>query len=117
MALLSELLTVAIREEDDRAVLVLDGECDTHTAPALADSVDKVLATDPDRVDVDAAALRFADSTALRTLLEAQEQARSVGVDLYIVRPSRPLDRLLKLTGLDQLLLAAPADRSSNPPS
>lgn len=113
MADAAEQLVVTTRQDDDRAVLVLDGEFDLHTAPVVADSIDKALAAGPHLVELDASGLCFADSSALVTLLLARQRAHTFGAGLYVVRPSEPLARILKMTGLDQLLEAtAHAQRS-----
>ncbi|HEY8524714.1 MAG TPA: STAS domain-containing protein [Acidimicrobiales bacterium] len=100
----AELLAVATRQEEDRAVLVLDGEFDMHTAPTVADSITEALATGPSAVEVDTADISFIDSAGLVTLLIGQRRARAAGAELYVSRPSKPFDRVLKMTGLEDLL-------------
>ena len=52
--------------------------------------------------EIDLCDLVFMDSAALGALLGLNERARDEGREVYLVRPSHPVARLLQLTGLDR---------------
>jgi anti-sigma B factor antagonist len=81
---------------DRDGVLVLSGEIDSYTAPALAER----LTSDPLLEVVDLSAITFIDSTGLRTLLQAQSTRREDGSRFVLRAPSAPVQRLLEISGL-----------------
>jgi anti-anti-sigma factor len=77
-------------------VLVLTGEIDSYTAPALTER----LAGDPLLEVVDLSAITFIDSTGLRTLLEIEQSRRDDGGRFVLRSPSAAVQRLLEISGL-----------------
>lgn len=99
-----EPMAVSTRWDGTTAVVVVEGELDLHASPKLSAAVEQMLADDPAAVEIDASGLTFADSAGLRTLLMARNDAEKQGTDLRLVRVSEPLDRLLEMTGLREVL-------------
>jgi anti-sigma B factor antagonist len=81
------------------ATLVVAGELDAHTAPELADA----LAELPADVDVmlDLGELSFMDSSGLRVLIASHRTLSETGQSLTLRHPSRSVQRLLSVSGLD----------------
>jgi anti-anti-sigma factor len=77
-----------VEAEDGRLRIVLAGELDLHTSPRLAGSVLHACSNGTEEVEIDMREVRFIDSTGLRTLLVAADDAASHGVALHVI-PSR----------------------------
>ncbi len=86
--------------------LSLSGEIDAHTAPTFAERLGAVVTG---RLVVDMSAVTFMDSSGLRVLVEFHQRNADGGPTLIIARPSRPIVRLLELTGLDEQFHVDPA--------
>ena len=95
-----DTMVVSTERRGPRAVIVLDGELDLHTADLLVDAVGRVIAEGATSLDVDAARLTFADSRGICALLASRKAARGAGADIRLARVSPPLDRVLTMTGL-----------------
>jgi anti-anti-sigma factor len=106
-ARLSDALSVTIEVLDgDRAVVRLRGDLDLATAPLLAYAVRMLSAGDRCEVCVDAADLSFCDCAGVEVILRAVRRSREAGGRLTVVRPSRPLRRVLEILDLrDEELL------------
>jgi anti-sigma B factor antagonist len=96
--------TIALDESHgDVLFVVVRGEHDIYTAPALRERLDQALDAKPTGVAVDLSAATFLDSSILGALLEARRQAleKSVG---YVVclgdAPEPGVQRILEITGL-----------------
>ena len=87
----------------DVLFVVVRGEHDIYTAPALRDRLDEALAADPVGVAVDLSGATFLDSSILGALLEARRQALERGTG-YVVclgeDPEPGVARILEITGL-----------------
>jgi anti-sigma B factor antagonist len=87
----------------DVLMVVVRGEHDIYTAPALRDRLDEALGGNPAGVVVDLSAATFLDSSILGALLEARRQALERGRG-YVVSigpdPEPGVARILEITGL-----------------
>jgi anti-sigma B factor antagonist len=92
----------------DVLIVVVRGEHDIYTAPALRDRLEQALtgaegAGPPTGVIVDLSGSTFLDSSILGALLEARRQALERGLG-YVVclgeEPERGVQRILEITGL-----------------
>ena len=79
---------VGAREVDGVCVLEVVGELDLSTAPTLCARVGRTFGTRSSRVLIDLSRLEFCDSTGLRALFGAVQEARIHRVRLRIVPPS-----------------------------
>src|SRR5690348_13376598 len=101
--------TIALDDSHgDVRVVVVRGEHDIYTAPALRDRLDEALAArqgaEPTAgVVVDLSAATFLDSSILGALLEARRRALEAGLG-YVVSlgddPEPGVQRILEITGL-----------------
>ncbi|WP_421118627.1 STAS domain-containing protein [Aquihabitans daechungensis] len=94
--------------------LVVEGEVDARTAPDLLDAFHEGNRPPAAIVQVDLSAVSFFDSSGLVALQRLHQQATATGDSFAIVDPSPSVERILQLTGLDQLL---PIDRQRSPES
>ena len=92
-----------------RARLDVGGELDLATVGALSDHLGLLVEHGIGDVEVDMSLVTFCDLSALRVFDAAHRQLASRNRQLCIIKPSRPVVRLLQLATLDRRLLA-PAD-------
>jgi anti-anti-sigma factor len=78
----------------------LAGELDMATASLLTDALSAPAAEDGDLV-LDLDELAFIDSSGIRSLLMVAEELGTHG-RLILVGPSEPVDRTLRLVGIDR---------------
>lgn len=83
------------------AAVVVTGEVDLASVPALRARLETALARRPAALHVDLSGCTFLDCPVVDLLLTVRDEARRDGVVLVLVRPSRPVRRLLCLLGLD----------------
>lgn len=102
-------LRLATRWMNDRPIIMMSGEIDICTAPAvhayLLEAADMVHGIAPGKgigdMVVDLGAVTFMDACGLSTLLRADHRARRAGRHLRLAGPSTPVARLLAITHLD----------------
>ncbi len=97
-------LNVNTRDEPDRVHLELSGELDLATAPKLEDELKHVEQSEPALIVLDLRPLSFMDSSGLRALLAADARAREAGRRLVLVRGDERVQRVLRITRLDERL-------------
>lgn len=90
-------------EEPGRVRVALAGECDLEVCEqlttALLAAVKRAAV-----VVIDAADLRFLDSSGLHGLVTAHHAARACGTSLFLVNSTGPVAAVLDLTGVGALL-------------
>ncbi len=94
-------LPVIAVAEAECAVVVLFGELDLTSSPALTAVLDQAMAATGGDVVVNAASVGFADCAGVRPLHDAALSLAIAGRRLVFLHPSRPMRRLVVLTGLD----------------
>src|SRR3954454_10408652 len=95
---------VTIAEHGDTVHVMLHGELDISTAGPLEDNLRRVEADAPALLVIDLSRLEFMDSTGLRLLISADQRAREAGRRVVLVRGTDIVQRVLRLTGLDERL-------------
>jgi anti-anti-sigma factor len=83
---------------------------DVSTAPAVREVLDDALSRRPRRLAVDLSRCPLADAYGLGMIERAQRRGVLQGTELVLVGVSPRLRRILRLTGLDQVLSVEPAD-------
>jgi anti-sigma B factor antagonist len=103
-----EPFRVEERRDGDRAVLALHGELDLAT---IGDVRERLLALQARRTPLvlDLDGLTFMDSTGIRLVLQAAQEAERSGWEFSITRGSRPVRRVFEAAGLHDRLPFAPA--------
>jgi anti-sigma B factor antagonist len=95
---------VTISERGGAVHVSLQGELDISTAPRLEDDLRRTEADGPAVILLDLSGLDFMDSTGLRLLINADNRAREAGRRLVLVRGNEMVQRVLRLTRLDERL-------------
>ncbi len=82
-------------------LVLLAGELDVASAATLMETVDRELAPASSEVVFDLAALEFLDVAGARALVRAVDRVRGAGGFAAVVSPSPPVERVLRLLGVD----------------
>jgi anti-anti-sigma factor len=102
--------TVAHAQRDDGKVhLRLAGELDLSTAPDLATAIDRLLADGQVNLLVDLAGLTFCDSTGIAAFVRGDNACTAAGGWLRLTGATGRVERVLRMTGLAELLRYDPA--------
>lgn len=96
----SDHLQIGVDVAGDTARIRLDGELDIHTAPGVADAITEALDGGASTVVVDAAALRFCDSSGIQVLVQARERVVVAGGTLRVEGVHGSVEKVLAVTGL-----------------
>jgi anti-anti-sigma factor len=97
----------ANRDGSNSAIVRLRGELDIASAGAARRALEQ-LDTGIQQIVLDLSHITFCDAAGVRFLLTAQRQARTAGRELVVRHPSRPVRRVLTITG--ELSAIYPAD-------
>jgi stage II sporulation protein AA (anti-sigma F factor antagonist) len=110
----AELLAVEARTHRRTALVALKGELDLVSVSKVAEVLDELepQADGVRHIVLDLRGLTFMDVPGLRELLRRSESARENHHNLAVVRGSAAIQRLLTLTGVEDMLVLVddPAD-------
>jgi anti-sigma B factor antagonist len=95
---------VSIEQRSGGVHVTLTGELDISTAQRLEDDLRRVEAEGPELIVLDLQPLTFMDSTGLRLVITADIRARQEGRRLVIVQGNEMVQRVMRLTRLDERL-------------
>jgi anti-sigma B factor antagonist len=95
--------TVITRSRPGTAVLEVQGEVDTLTAPRFSAAVAELMNDRNNRLVVDLTGVTFLASSGLAVLIQAAHRAEERGGRLRLVVSTRAVRRPLEVTGTDQL--------------
>jgi anti-anti-sigma factor len=98
------LLRVEMERGETGVALALKGELDISSVGRVEDQLAAIGQPGPELVVMDLRELEFMDSTGLRLIVRSDEQARSRGGRLVIVRGPEPVQRVFEIVGLDTRL-------------
>jgi anti-sigma B factor antagonist len=104
MPILQHSLRIDVAHVSNACVIRVGGELDTAGCPALELALDEAEQSRADRLTIDLEELTFIDSTGLHVLLKASQRAASKGDHLQITRGKEHIERVFRLTELDQVL-------------
>jgi anti-sigma B factor antagonist len=89
------------------AAVVLDGEIDISTCPAIRRFLMAAISGGDVQVAVDMSGVTFIDASGIGVLVAAANRARQAGGGLSLLAPSPQVRRLLDVFHLDAILPAA----------
>jgi len=89
---------------DGLGLVELSGEVDLYTAPRFKADLVGLIETGVEAIVVDLSRVTFIDSTALGVIIGGVKRMRERDGRLAIVAGSRPVVRILDITGLDKVL-------------
>jgi anti-anti-sigma factor len=99
----SGVLNIDLSQVNGSAFVRVEGEIDAESVGELS-AVLEGLRLDK-QVVVDMAGVRFIDSSGIRALVQHRLRIDGTGGSLRISNPSRPVERLVHITGLADVLL------------
>jgi anti-sigma B factor antagonist len=113
-----EILEVEAQTHRRTALIQLRGELDIATAPQVAEILDGLASAEGGvrHVVVDLRGLTFMDARGLRELLRQQDNAQQNRQNLAVVRGREAIERLLALTGVEELLVLVDDPEDLVPP-
>jgi anti-anti-sigma factor len=100
----SNPLELKVEQDDGVSRLVAAGELDLSSAEQLEDELKRQEQGEPPVIVLDLRELTFMDSTGLRVVIAADTRARERGGKLVIVRAAEEVDRVFRLTRMDEHL-------------
>ena len=112
-ALELEPFAIEVRRRDGLATVEPHGELDLATVETLRSALDGIQRAG--RLVLDLRGLSFIDSTGLHLLTALHQRAQRDGFQLTLVAPAAPVDRLIQISGLDELLPFVAADDAVDP--
>lgn len=83
--------------------VVVTGEVDMASAPALTRDLQTAIREHPARVVLEMSGVSFLDSSGINALVRAKHLADGFGVTLVLDSPTEACQRVLKLAGVDEL--------------
>jgi anti-anti-sigma factor len=104
-------MTTTVISPAPSATVVLDGELDIATGPAIRRSLMAAIRGGNVHLAVDMSRVTFIDAAGIGVLVDAASRARKAGGRLSLLAPSWPVRRLLDILHLDEILPTAPALR------
>jgi anti-sigma B factor antagonist len=119
---MSDLEPFAVEVQRRKHVTIVQprGELELATAEMLQSTLDAAIAEtlsaaldgmeNGARLVLDLRGLSFLDSTGLHLLVALDQRAQRDGFQLTLLAPAAPIDRAIRLCGLDQTLPFAAAD-------
>lgn len=98
---------VEVRTDGRAAIIVVSGELDLASSPALESELEQVERSDSELLVLDLRELEFMDSTGLSVIVRAHRRLSDDGRSLCLVRGPQQVQRLLDLTGVAERLTLA----------
>ncbi len=102
------LLDISVEAGESGVVVRLSGEADLSVAGQLGDALNGQISGGARHLTVDLSGLRFADSAAIRTLIEAHLALDRLGGTLELAGLRPEVARTLSLLGVDQVIPVHP---------
>lgn len=93
--------------DDGRAVLRVSGELDTEVADELRQAGLDAVAANPAGFAIDLSGITFIDSRGVAALIAINNELQPPHPPLTLAKPSRPVRRILELTGLDRTFVVS----------
>ncbi|MER5419272.1 STAS domain-containing protein [Streptosporangium roseum] len=92
-------------------IVPLYGEIDIFTSPALRERLLRALRLSTGPLVLDLSRVSFCDVSGLAVLVGTQRRARALGITLRLAAPRSQTVRMLRVTGLDRVLMMHGSDQ------
>jgi anti-sigma B factor antagonist len=103
----SEDFRISVRDENGASTVIVEGEVDVATAPALREELYRLIDRGTKRIVVDLGGMDFIDSTGLGVFVGALKRSREGGGELEL-RSLKPAARkIFDITGLSSAFAIA----------
>ena len=96
---------LSTRVVGDLGVIHIAGEVDTTHAPELRDAAERLLRDGARSLVIKCGDIEFIDSAGLQALVQSYKAAQARGGTVTVRDPSEFTLKLLRLSGLDEVLL------------
>jgi anti-sigma B factor antagonist len=100
--------SISSANEEDFAVIRLDGAVDAHTAPQFEDAVQKVIDDGQKKIVVDCEKLTYISSAGLGVFMGFVEEVREEGGDIKICGLSEKVKQPFEILGFETLFHFCP---------
>ena len=100
-------LSISSDVRDEVTLVHVGGEIDVYTAPVLRDHLDEHISQGRHCLVVDLGGVTFMDSTGLRLVIRWDTAAKADGFEFAIVPGVEVVQRVFRLTGMDEHLQVA----------
>jgi anti-sigma B factor antagonist len=97
-------LEIEIARDRGRIHVALSGELDIASAERLEEALAEVEGAGGATILLDLRGVEFIDSTGIRAVIAANERAEANGRRLAVVRGTKAVERVFRLTQLDERL-------------
>lgn len=98
-------MVISTKQEKDVLTVFLKGELDHHTGVIVRERIDMELLRTPVKLLVlDMAGVTFMDSSGIGLIAGRYHRVKSLGGDMRIANPGPALVRILKMSGIEQLM-------------
>ena len=94
--------------DDSRGLVVLKGEVDIYTAPRFKEDLLALIDEGVTNILVDLTQVDFIDSTALGVLIGGVKRLHPLEGHLLVIANTRPVLKILTITGLDKVFSVYP---------
>jgi anti-sigma B factor antagonist len=91
------------------ALFPLEGEIDLHISPAVAISLQEIIAKKPARLLVDLSRVSYVDSSALAVLIDAMQKVQKYGGTFGVVGMQESVRSIFEIARLDQVFRIFPS--------
>ena len=95
---------VSVDHRDDVAVVALDGNLDTVTAPRLGECLSEQLSQRKTQLALDFSRVAYISSAGLRAILAALKEARQAGGDLRLAAVQPGVQKVFEMSGFTSIL-------------
>jgi anti-sigma B factor antagonist len=92
-----------VNRSNDEMILVVRGSLDINSAPALAEEIDKIVATRPSKVVVDLSMLDLIDSSGVAALVKLYKGVRNASGAMTISGARDQPLAIFKLLRMDKV--------------
>jgi anti-anti-sigma factor len=107
-------MDIRTEHQDSRTLLSLTGRLDGQWSDHLDRHIGELVRTGRHRLALDLSAVEFLSSAGIRALVSAQRQLGAVNGSLTVVSVSEPVDKVLSMIGLRNVLVSL--DPAAMPP-
>jgi anti-anti-sigma factor len=107
-------MDIRTEHQDSRTLLSLTGRLDGQWSDHLDRHIGELVRTGQHRLALDLSAVEFLSSAGIRALVSAQRQLGAVNGSLTVVSVSEPVDKVLSMIGLRNVLVSL--DPAAMPP-
>lgn len=98
-------MEITVKQQEQILTVFLKGELDHHTAVSVKDTIDMLLVKTPFRELVfDMAGVTFMDSSGIGLIAGRFNRVQSIGGRMRIANPGPALKRILKMSGLENMM-------------